>query len=409
MSTPTTGVLGHAPFRWLLVARTVSILGNAVAPIALAFAVLDLTGSPVDLGLVVAARSVANVAVLLFGGVIADRLPRDVVLVATSFGAALTQGAVAVLVLTGTATVPLLVVLSILNGAVAAVSLPTTAAMVPETVPESLLRPANAVIRLSINAGTIVGASAGAGMVALVGAGWGLAVDAAGFAVAAALYARIRLPHRPAVAPADRPSVIADIREGWAEFSGRRWVWTVVAQFAVLNAAFVGATTVLGPVVADASFGRAGWGLVVAAQTVGLALGALIALRWRPRHALGIGVALMAVTALPVLALAGAPALPTLLVAFALGGVAIELFAIAWDHALQSNVPRAVLSRVYSYDMVGSFVAVPLGEALVGPLAHAVGTPATLVGCAVVIVVATVVAASTRSVRRVTTEAALPV
>ena len=409
MSTPTTGVLRHAPFRWLLAARTVSILGNAVAPIALAFAVLDLTGSPVDLGLVVAARSVANVAVLLFGGVIADRLPRDVVLVVTSLGAALTQGAVAALVLSGTATVPLLVVLSILNGAVAAVSLPTTAAMVPETVPESLLRPANAVIRLSINAGTIVGASAGAGMVALVGAGWGLAVDAAGFAVAAALYARIRLPRRPSVAPADRPSVIADIREGWVEFSGRRWVWTVVAQFAVLNAAFVGATTVLGPVVADGSFGRAGWGLVVAAQTVGLALGALIALRWRPRHALGIGVALMAVTALPVLALAGAPALPTLLVAFALGGVAIELFAIAWDHALQSNVPRAVLSRVYSYDMVGSFVAVPLGEALVGPLAHAVGTPATLVGCAVVIVVATVIAASTRSVRRVTTEVALPV
>jgi MFS family permease len=203
--------------------------------------------------------------------------------------------------------------------------------------------------------------------------------------------------------------VIADIREGWAEFSGRRWVWTVVAQFAVLNAAFVGATTVLGPVVADGSFGRAGWGLVVAAQTVGLALGALIALRWRPRHALGIGVALMAVTALPVLALAVAPALLTLLVAFALGGVAVELFAIAWDHALQSNVPRAVLSRVYSYDMVGSFVAVPLGEALVGPLAHTVGTPTTLIGCAVVIVVATVVAASTRSVRRVTTEVTLPV
>ncbi len=405
MSTSTRSVLNHAPFRWLLAARTVSIVGNAVAPIALAFAVLDLTGSPVDLGLVVAARSVANVAVLLFGGVIADRLPRDVVLVATSIGAALTQGAVAALVLTGTATIPLLVVLSVLNGAVAAVSLPTTAAMVPETVPDSLLRPANAVIRLGVNGGTIVGASAGAGLVAVVGAGWGLAVDALGFAVAAALYAGIRLPRRPAAPGGTRPSVVADIREGWVEFSGRRWVWTVVAQFAVLNAAFVGATTVLGPVVADDSFGRAAWGLVVAAQTVGLALGALVALRWRPRHALGIGVAGMAVAALPVLALGIAPALPTLLVAFALGGVAIELFAVAWDHALQSNVPRSVLSRVYSYDMVGSFVAVPLGEAVVGPVSHAVGTPTTLVGCAAVIVVATAAAASTRSVRRVTTDA----
>lgn len=405
MSTSTRSVLNHAPFRWLLAARTVSIVGNAVAPIALAFAVLDLTGSPVDLGLVVAARSVANVAVLLFGGVIADRLPRDVVLVATSIGAALTQAAVAALVLTGTATIPLLVVLSVLNGAVAAVSLPTTAAMAPETVPDSLLRPANAVIRLGVNGGTIVGASAGAGLVAVVGAGWGLAVDALGFAVAAALYAGIRLPRRPAAPGDTRPSVVADIREGWVEFSGRRWVWTVVAQFAVLNAAFVGATTVLGPVVADDSFGRAAWGLVVAAQTVGLALGALVALRWRPRHALGIGVAGMAVAALPVLALGIAPALPTLLVAFALGGVAIELFAVAWDHALQSNVPRSVLSRFYSYDMVGSFVAVPLGEAVVGPVSHAVGTLTTLVGCAVVIVVATAAAACTRSVRRVTTDA----
>lgn len=400
------GVLRYPAFRWLVAARTVSIVGNAVAPIALAFAVLDLTGSPADLGLVVAARSVANVAVLLFGGIVADRLPSDVVLVSTSIGAAVTQATVAALVLTGTATVPLLVALSVLNGAVAAVSLPTTAAMVPETVPEPALRPANAVVRLGVNTGTVVGASAGAALVAAVGAGWGLAVDAAGFAVAALLYTRVRLPRAAAPAAAERPSVLADLREGWVEFSGRRWVWTVVAQFTVLNAAFVGATTVLGPVVADETFGRAGWGLVVAAQTVGLGLGALLALRWRPRRALGIGVALMAVTALPAIALGVAPALPTLVVAFALGGVALELFSIAWDHALQSNVPRGVLARVYSYDMVGSFVAVPFGEALVGPLADAVGSTTTLLGCAAAIVLATVVAASTRSVRRVTTDPA---
>ncbi|MDP4332532.1 MFS transporter [Curtobacterium sp. A7_M15] len=396
-----TGPLRHAPFRWLVTARTVSIVGNAVAPIALAFAVLDLTGSPVDLGLVVAARSVANVAVLLFGGVLADRVPRDLLLVVTALAAAATQATIAALVLTGTATVALLVVLSILNGAVAAVSLPTTAAMVPETVPATELRPANAVIRLALNGGTVVGASAGAAVVAVVGAGWGLAIDAAGFALAALLFARIRLPRPVRDTDAAPTSVLADLRDGWAEFTRRRWVWTVVAQFTVLNAAFVGATTVLGPVVADESFGRAAWGLVVSAQTVGLAVGAVVALRWRPRRALGIGVATMAVTALPAAALGLVPTLPVLLVAFLLGGIALELFSIAWDHALQTNVPRELLSRVYSYDMVGSFVAVPLGEALVGPLAGAVGTPATLVGCAVVIVLATAVAASTRSVRGV--------
>ncbi|MEX0152017.1 MFS transporter [Microbacterium sp. LMI1-1-1.1] len=439
MSARTEGPLSFAPFRWLLAARTVAIVGNAVAPIALAFAVLDLTGSAADLGLVVAARSLANVAMLLFGGVIADRLPRNVVLVGTSIAAAATQGTIAALVLTGTAGIPALVALGVLNGAVAAVSLPAAAALVPDTVPDDLLRPANAWLRLGLNAGSIVGASAGAGLIAVVGPGWGLAVDAATFAVAAVLFSRLRLPDAagagegaatgtatgtagaaagtaagpraadgdpagtdPAESgPTTPTSVLTDLREGWREFSGRRWIWIVVLQFAVLNAAFTGAVTVLGPLVADESFGRAGWGLVVAAQTVGFGAGALLALRWRPRRALGIGVAAMAAAAIPVVALALTPTLPALVAAFALGGLAIELFAIAWDQSLQAHVPRAALSRVYSYDMVGSFVAVPLGEILVGPLAHGLGTVPVLLGCAAVIVIATAAASSSRSVWRI--------
>lgn len=418
------GPLAHNPFRWLLAARTTGVLGNAVAPIALAFAVLDLTGSAADLGLVVAARSIANVAVLLVGGVIADRLRRDVVLVGTSLAAAGTQAVVASLVVTGSATIPLLVVLSVLNGAVAAVSLPAAAALVPETVPDALLRPANALLRLGLNGGSVVGASAGAGIVAVVGPGWGLAVDAAGFALAGVLYSRLRLPVRPGTpssggvgagsgagagsGPGSGPSVIADLREGWQEFTRRSWVWIVVAQFTVLNAAFVGATTVLGPVVADGSFGRAAWGLVVAAQTVGLGLGAVVALRWRPRHGLAVGVGLMAVTAVPVATLGLAPVVPALVVAFLLGGVALEIFAISWDQSLQSHVPRASLARVYSYDMVGSFVAVPLGEVFAGPAAQHVGTRPTLLVCAAIIVSATLAAVSTPGVRRLTTDEVRP-
>jgi MFS family permease len=399
MTASAPGPLAHAPFRWLLAARTTAIVGNAVAPIALAFAVLDLTGSAADLGLVVAARSLANVAMLLFGGVIADRLPRNVVLVGTSLAAAATQGIVAALVLTGTAAVWSLALLGVVNGAVAAVSLPAAAALVPDTVPPPLLRPANAWLRLGLNAGSILGASAGAAVIALIGPGWGLAIDAVAFAAAAALFSRLRLPLAPATAsPGEAPSVLTDLRDGWREFSSRRWIWIVVLQFAVLNAAFTGATTVLGPLVADETFGRGGWGLVVAAQTAGFAGGALLALRWRPRRALGIGVAAMASAALPVATLAVAPTLPALIAAFALGGFAIELFAIAWDQSLQAHVPREALSRVYSYDMVGSFVAVPLGEIVVGPLAHTAGTVPVLLGCAAIIVLATAVAASSRSV-----------
>lgn len=406
------GPLAHAAFRWLLAARTTGVLGNAVAPIALAFAVLDLTGSAADLGLVVAARSIANVAVLLFGGVIADRLRRDVVLVGTSLAAAGTQAVVAALVITGSATIPLLVVLSVLNGAVAAVSLPAAAALVPETVPTALLRPANALLRLGLNGGSVVGASAGAGIVAVVGPGWGLVIDAAGFALAGVLYSRLRLPIRPGApspddeGPGSGSSVVADLRDGWHEFTRRSWVWTVVAQFAVLNAAFVGATTVLGPVVADGSFGRASWGLVVAAQTVGLGIGAVVAMRWRPRHGLAVGVGLMAVTAVPVATLGLTPVVPALVAAFLLGGVALEIFAISWDQSLQSHVPRASLARVYSYDMVGSFVAVPLGEVFAGPAAHQFGTRPTLLVCAAIIAAATLAAVATPSVRRLTTEEA---
>ncbi|WP_258065455.1 MFS transporter [Rathayibacter sp. AY1B8] len=149
-------------------------------------------------------------------------------------------------------------------------------------------------------------------------------------------------------------------------------------------------------------------GLVIAAQTVGLVIGAVIALRWRPRRALGAGVALMAVTAVPVAALGILPALPALLLAFALGGVALEIFAIAWDQSLQTHVPREALARVYSYDMVGSFLAVPLGEALVGPLADLVGLDRTLLGCAALVLVASLLAASSRSVRGVGTDRPRP-
>ncbi|KZE39706.1 MFS transporter [Microbacterium sp. T32] len=404
------GPLAHAAFRWLLAARTTSIVGNAVAPIALAFAVLDLTGSAADLGLVVAARSITNVAVLLFGGVLADRLPRNLLLVGTSLAAAGTQGAVAALVVTGSATIPALVVLSVLNGAVAAVSLPASAALVPDTVPPEQLRSANALLRLGLNGGTIVGASAGGILIATFGPGWGLAVDAIAFAAAALFFSRLRLPER-ARGDAERTSMLSDLREGWREFTSRSWVWIVVLQFSVLNAAFTGAVAVLGPVVADETVGRTAWGFVIGAQTAGFALGAVVALRWRPRRALGIGVAAMAFAAVPVATLAAAPTVGVLIAGFALGGFATEIFAIAWDQSLQSHVPREALSRVYSYDMVGSFVAVPLGEAVVGPAAHLVGTTPVLWTCAALIVAATLVAASMRSVWRVvaTTPAPAPV
>lgn len=393
----TRGPLAYPSFRWLLAARTTSLLGNSIAPVALAFAVLDITGSVTDVGLVVAARSLANVLLLLFGGVIADRLPRHIVLVGSSLAAAATQAAVATLVLSGSANIPALTVLSALNGIVAGIAFPAASALTPQTVPAALLQPANALLRLGMNATAILGATAGGALVAAAGPGYGLAVDAGTYAMAALLFSRIRL-HAGGL-PSAASGVITDLRQGWTEFTSRRWTWVVVAQFTVVNAAFVGSAAVLGPVVADRTIGRAAYGLVLAGQTAGLVCGGLAALRWQLDHPLRAGVAVTALTALPAVALAQVPNLPALLFAAVLAGFAIEQFGVAWDVALQQHVPADRLARVYSYDAVGSFVAIPVGEAAVGPLAGLVGLRPTLLGCAAAICIATLAASSSSSVR----------
>jgi MFS family permease len=390
--------LRHRDFRWLISGRSASYLGNAVAPIALAFAVLDLTGSVTDLGWVVGARSVTNVLLLLFGGVVADRLPRALVLTSSCAAAAVTQGGVAALVLTGSATIPLLVALGAVNGAVSAMAFPAAAALTPQTVPTSLVRPANALLRLSTNTALVGGAAVGGVLVAAVGPGWGIAVDAAMFAASGVCFSRIGVAD-VRQERADEPSTWRQLREGWGEFTSRTWVWVVVLQFMVVNAALTGGIAVLGPAVADDTFGRRAWGFVLAVQTVGMVVGGLIALRWQPRHALRYGVALTAVTAAPLLVLAHAPRPLVLAAVLLLDGIAIEQFGVAWDVSLQQNVPADRLARVYSYDAVGSFVAIPVGEMLVGPVAGQVGVGATLTGAGVLVVLATAGALTSSSVR----------
>jgi MFS family permease len=391
--------LRRPDFRWLLAGRSATYLGNAVAPIALAFAVLDLTGSVSDLGWVVGGRSLTNVALLLFGGMVADRLPRALVLSASCAAAALTQGAVAALVLTGTATVPWLIALSALNGAVSAMAFPAAAALTPQTVPESLIRPANALLRLFTNSALVGGSAVGGILVAAVGPGWGIAVDAVMFAASGVLFSRIRVADVQTAREDDEPGMLRQLREGWGEFTQRTWVPVVVLQFMIVNASLTGGVAVLGPAVADDSFGRRAWGFVLAAQTVGMVIGGLVALRWQPRHALRYGVALTSLTAVPLLVLAHAPSALVLGVTMLADGIAIEQFGVAWDVSLQQNVPPDRLARVYSYDAVGSFVAIPVGQMLVGPIAGQVGVPATLTGAAVLVVLATLAVLASSSVR----------
>jgi MFS family permease len=398
-ATGSFAPLRHRAFRYLVAGRTVTMAGNAIAPIALSFAVLDLTGSARDLGLVVGARSLANVVFLLVGGVIADRLPRHLVMVFASLLAAGTQAAVATAVLTGTATVPLLLILSAANGLAAALALPAASALVPQTVPVESRQQANALSRLFFNAAMIVGASLGGLLVATVGPGWGLAADAASFALAGLCFGLVRVPPITAGTPPGRVGILADLREGWGEFSTRTWLWVVVLGFCVINAALSGGLYVLGPVVADDTVGRQAWGFIVAAQTGGMVVGGLIALRLRMRRFLLFGVGCSGGLALPLLALGVAPVLGVLLPAAFVAGLAIEQFGVAWETTVQEHVPADRLARVYSYDMVGSFIAMPIGQVLAGPAAEAVGVRAALVGAAALMAVAVLGMLASRQVR----------
>ncbi len=390
--------LRYSAFRYLAAGRLVNMLGNGVAPIALAFAVLDLTGSVRDLGLVVGTRSLMTVLFVLFGGVVADRIPRRLVLVGSNVLAALTQAAVATLVLTGTATIPLLLALGAANGIVSALAQPASAAATPQTVPPELIQPANALIRLGINAGMIGGAALGGLLVAAVGPGWGLAVDALTFAIAAVAFTGVRVA-APA-ATSTRTSIVADLREGWTEFTARTWVWVVVLGFMILNAALAGGVNVLGPAVADDTIGRSAWGVVLAAETAGMVVGGLIALRIRVRRLLLLGVACMFAESFLLLGLALAPTIVVLLAAGLAVGIAVEQFAVAWDTSIAQHIPADRLARVYSYDMLGSWVAIPLGQVAVGPVAAAIGTRDTLLILATLVVLAVLGMLASRDVRR---------
>lgn len=387
----------HRDFALLTGGRTLSRFGNAMAPVALAFAVLDLTGSASDLGFVVGARSLPNVAMLLYGGVLADRLRRSTLLQGSTLGAAAVQAVLAVSLLLSFASLPLLIVLSLVNGALSAVALPASIALTPQTVPTAELRPANALVRMGVHLGYISGASLGGVLAASVGSAWAM-VGTTVLWLGAALCFRA-MSTGPTLSVGPRAHPLSELREGWREFTSRTWVWVVALQFMVVNAVVSGGMQVLGPVVADDTIGRTAWGLTLAAQTVGAVVGGLIAVRLGIRRMLLLGVAVTAIYAVPLLLLAHAPVVPYLLLASFLTGLAMEQFGIAWDYSLQQHVPADRLARVYSYDAVGSCIALPLGEIGAGPLAHHYGTTITLTWGAALVVAVTLAALLSRSIR----------
>lgn len=396
----SVAALADRRFAWYFAARTVSTAGSVMAPVALAFAVLHVDRSAAALAQVLGVRTIAMVVFLLVGGVISDRFSRIAVLQVAHALTLATQGLAATLIISGHATLTQLTVVEGINGAVSAFTMPAMMGIVPLVVRRPHLQQANALLSFSRSGLGIVGPAVAGLLVVGVGPGWALAVDAFTYAVAIVCLAQVRLPAQAATA-GRRSSMLRELRDGWSEFTSRTWLWVIVVVFGVNNAIHVGVIGVLGPLIASTTpgLGEAGWGMVLSAEAAGTVLMTLVMLRLAQRHPLREGMIAVSLVAIPILALGLSPHLVVLVVAFFVAGAAVEVFGVGWSTALHEHVPLALLSRVSSYDALGSFVAIPIGTFAYGWLATTVELSELLVGSAVLYAVVALSALLSRSVR----------
>jgi MFS family permease len=364
------GALVEREYRLLFAATLVTSLGDAVALIALAFAVLDVATAS-GLGVVIAVRQIASAAVLVLGGVVSDRMPRNRVLVGASLLQGLAQAATAVTVLTGSASLPLFAAFAALWGLGDGLVVPAQTGLIPQTVSAARLQQANALLGLSRSGTRVLGPAIGGVLVVALSPGWALAVDSLSFFACAVLLARIRIAPRVA---GERERFFAELREGWREFRSRTWLWSTVLLFGVGNVFFM-FWQVLGPAIAKQRLGGAGaWAAILTAGGIGAILGGLYALRHRPRRVL-VACILWPLLFVPAFAALATDA-PAWVVAAAslVSGFGISVHVTLWFTIFQREVPEAARSRVSSFDTLGSFVLNPLGAAIAGPVAVALGT-----------------------------------
>jgi hypothetical protein len=380
------GSLSQREFRLLFAARTVSALGNRLSPIALAFAVLELTGSATDLGIVIAANEGATVVFFLAGGVWADRFSRSRILFLTDLVQGAAQAGSAALLLSGTARIWQLALLAAVYGAANGIWTPALRGVVPSTVSAQHLQQANSLLSLSTNTMGIAGPALGGVLVVAGSPGAALAFDAATFLVSAILVGSMRLGVVPRT---DGESFAVALRSGWQAFRSRQWLWASVLLFCLGNFMDAGPFYVLGPIVARVHLGGAGaWATILTAEAIGSVIGSLLALRIRPSRPLlwtNIG---WAVSVIPLFLLALPAPLWLLAVTSVGSGATLSILLTLWFTVMQTKIPTESLSRVSSYDELGSFIFQPLSFALVGTIAMHLSVPTTIllsaIGCTLV-------------------------
>jgi predicted MFS family arabinose efflux permease len=389
----------EADVRRLVLARLISFTGTAIAPVALAFALLDAGASGTQLGLVEASSTGMLTVTILFSGVLADRYSRRAVMITADVLALLAQGVTALLVLSHAGSLLAIAAAQAGCGAAAALMYPAQLAALPGLISDPDRRQrATALAGLAESGGMVTGGALAGILVATVGTGVALTLDAASFAVSALLIARIRSPLRPGGQRAG--SMLTELREGWRAGLSRPWFVIVLVQFAIVNAAEVGGFDVLGPLrLHQRPHGAMLWAVIATAGSVGLVLGTALMMRLRVRRPLLAGGVAMLATPLPVLLLgAGAP-IAVVAAGGMVAGVSYGVFMTCWELSMQQHIPGPLLSRLAAYDMLVSVAATPVGAAVSGPLGALVGLSWAMLGLGLLSLLASAAALLSRSVR----------
>jgi MFS family permease len=395
--------LAERRFRLLWLGRVSSAIGDAIVPVALAFAVLSIDRSATALGGVLAAFTVARVVFTLAGGVVGDRLSRRTIMVACDLVRAAVQALVATLLLTHHMTLALFVACEAVVGTASAFFGPAADGLVPQTLGDGDLQAANALLGVSRNTLNVFGPALSGLLVGLAGPGYVFAIDAVSFVLSAAFVAQLDVD-APARAPFE--SFAAELRDGFREVTGRAWVRAPLVGFAISNVMFA-SFLVLGPPVflAHVAHPKASWGLVSACGSVGAIVGALASVKLAPRRPLYGAFVSSTLIAIPIASLARPLPWEAIALAWGFGMGSIALANTWWETALQRLIPAHVYARVRSYDVLVSFVFMPVGMVAFGPVANTVGYERTLLAAAAIVAVTNVAVAFVPSVRAVTGEA----
>ncbi len=397
------GALQEREFRLFFTGQLVSLLGDAVTPFALAWAVLDLTGSARDLGFVLAAKIAPLVVFLLVGGVFADRLPRRGVMLAADVARMAVQAGTAALLLSHTARIWELIVLQALAGTGTAFFNPASTGLTPMIVSAGRLQEANALRGISMASMQFAGPAVAGILIVTVGPGYALAIDAASFGVSAFYLARLHVPPHVSLPP---QSFARDLLDGWREFVSRTWVWLTVVSVSLGNMMNSAWLVLAAAWVKDGHGGAGAWTVILLVSAIGALAAGATALRLRPRRPLLLGSVVCLPFASPMIVLALRLPWETLAVTGLVTGFGGMLFNTLWETTLQQHIAPASLSRVSAYDWFGSLLGDPIGLALGGVVAAWLGMSRTLWIAAAVVLVAIAAMLAAPSVRHLQRAAA---